>query len=194
VHGAGGEVWATVTNAAEGRAARMAGADALVAQGAEAGGHRGSWADDDGPDLELHALLSSIDASLPVIAAGGIADADGAAAALTAGAAAVQAGTAFMLCPEAATAAPHRRALATDGETAMTRAFTGRRARGIVNEFMRSHPDAPRGYPHVHYVTAPLRAAARAAGDLERINLWAGTGYHRAEARPAASIVAALSP
>ncbi len=192
VHGAGGEVWATVTNAAEARAARTAGADVLIAQGAEAGGHRGSWADDDGPDLELTALLSAIDVSLPLVAAGGIADASGAAAALQAGATAVQAGTAFLLCPEAATSKPHRQAIAAGGETAITRAFTGRRARGIVNEFMRSHPAAPRGYPHINHLTAPLRAAARAAGDAQRINLWAGTEFRRAEARPAGEIVAAL--
>ena len=152
----------------------------LVAQGAEAGGHRGSWSDDDGPDLGLLALLSSIDVSLPLVAAGGIADATDAAAALTAGAAAVQAGTAFLLCPEAATSAPHRQAIAAGGETAMTRAFTGRRARGIVNEFMRVHPTAPSAYPQIHHLTAPLRAAARAAGDAQRINLWAGTEFRRA--------------
>ncbi len=193
VHEAGGEVWATVTSAVEARAARRAGADVLVAQGAEAGGHRGSWNDDDGPELGLMALLSSIDVSLPLIAAGGIADANQAAAALKAGATAVQAGTAFLLCPEAATAAPFRQAIAAGGETAMTRAFTGRRARGIVNEFMRAHPEAPSAYPQIHHLTAPLRAAARAAGDAQRINLWSGTEFRRAEARSAASIVSSLS-
>ena len=194
VHEAGGEVWATVTSAVEARAACTAGADVLVAQGAEAGGHRGAWRDDDGPDLGLLALLSSIDVSLPVVAAGGIADRARAAAALTAGAAAVQAGTAFLLCPEAATPAALRRAVAAGGETAMTRAFTGRRARGIVNEFMRLHPAAPSAYPQIHHLTAPLRAAARAAGDAQRINLWAGTEFRRTEARPAAAIVSALRP
>ncbi len=106
----------------------------------------------------------------------------------------MQAGTAFLLAPEAATSAPHRAAIAAGGETAMTRAFTGRRARGIVNEFMRAHPDAPSAYPQVHHLTAPLRAAARAAGDAQRINLWAGTELDRTQARPAAEIVAALRP
>ena len=193
VHGAGGEVWATVTSPAEAQEACSAGADALIAQGSEAGGHRGSWADDDGPDLGLLELLSSIDVGLPLIAAGGIGDAARAAAALTAGATAVQAGTAFLLCPEAATAAPFRQAIAAGGETAMTRAFTGRRARGIVNEFMRAHPDAPSAYPHVHHLTAALRAAARAAGDADRINLWAGTEFRHAEPRSAASVVSSLS-
>ncbi len=192
VHKAGGEVWATVTSASEARAACTAGADVLIAQGAEAGGHRGSWSDDDGPDLGLLALLSSIDVSLPLVAAGGIADATHTAAALSAGATAVQAGTAFLLCPEAATSVPHRQAVAAGGATAMTRAFTGRRARGIVNEFMRLHPGAPSAYPHIHHLTAPLRAAARAAGDSQRINLWAGTEFPRAESRSAASIVSAL--
>ncbi len=194
VHGAGGEVWATVTSGAEATAAAAAGVDAIVVQGAEAGGHRGSWTDDDGPDLALLDLLRSIDVAVPLIAAGGIVDAAGARSALWAGATAVQAGTAFLLCPEAATSAPHRRAIAAGGQTAMTRAFTGRRARGIVNEFMRAHPDAPRAYPQVHHVTAPLRAAAREAGDDQRINLWAGTKFDRAQARPAAEIVAGLRP
>jgi nitronate monooxygenase len=194
VHGAGGEVWATITSAAEATAAAAAGVDAIVVQGSEAGGHRGSWTDDEGPDLSLLDLLRSVDVTVPLVAAGGIADSAGARAALTAGAAALQAGTAFLLCPEAATNAPHRRAIASGGATAMTRAFTGRRARGIVNEFMRAHPHAPRAYPHIHHLTAPLRAAARQAGDEQRINLWAGTEFHRARARPAADVVADLRP
>jgi nitronate monooxygenase len=194
VHRAGGEVWATVTSADEARAASDAGADALVAQGAEAGGHRGSWTDDDGPDLPLIELLQNIHAPVPLIAAGGIAGAADVQAALEAGASAVQAGTAFLLCPEAATSAPHRRAIERGGETAMTRAFTGRRARGIVNEFMRAHPDAPRAYPHIHHLTAPLRAAARAADDASRINLWAGTQCQRTQPLPAADIVLGLRP
>jgi len=192
---AGSEVWVTVTSAAEARAAAEAGADALVCQGAEAGGHRGAWDDADGPDLPLAALLAEARAAgLPLVAAGGVMDAAGAAAALAAGAAAVQCGTAFLLCPEAGTSAPQREALARGGETAVTRAFTGRRARGIVNGFMRRHAAAPSAYPHVHHLTAPLRAAARAAGDAERINLWAGTGFAKARALPAAEVVRALSP
>jgi nitronate monooxygenase len=194
VHGAGGEVWATVTSPAEATASTEAGVDAIIVQGAEAGGHRGSWTDDDGPDHALLDLLRSIDVATPLIAAGGIADAAGAAAALTAGATAVQAGTAFLLCPEAATNAAHRRAIIGGGATAMTRAFTGRRARGIVNEFMRAHPDAPRAYPQIHHLTAPLRAAAREAGDEQRINLWAGTEFHRARPQSAAQVVADLRP
>jgi nitronate monooxygenase len=194
VRDAGIELWATVTSVAEAEAAHGTGADALVVQGAEAGGHRGSFRDEGGAH-PLVELLSAIRAAvdLPLVAAGGVADAAGAATARSAGAAAVQAGTAFLLCPEAGTSEPHRRALAAGaGETAFTRAFTGRSARGLVNRFMRDHPDAPRAYPHVHHLTAPLRAAARAAGDAETINLWAGTSFAKARAVPAAEIVAAL--
>ena len=115
--------------------------------------------------------------------------------ALAAGAVAAQVGTAFLLADEAGTNVAYRRALAEDRPTALTRAFTGRRARGLVNEFMREHDaHAPHGYPQVHYLTAPLRAAARAAGDAERFNLWAGTGYRDAVAAHAAEIVARLTP
>jgi nitronate monooxygenase len=192
---AGTSVWATVTSPEEARAARDTGVDALVVQGAEAGGHVGSW-EDRGEPVPLGELLGAIRAAvdLPLVATGGIADRHGAAAALEAGASAVQAGSAFLLAPEAGTSEPHRRALEAGRETAMTRAFTGRRARGIVNELMRRHPDAPSAYPHIHHLTAPLRAAARAAGDAEWINLWAGVNHGRAETRPAAEIVARLRP
>jgi nitronate monooxygenase len=189
----GAQVWATVTAAHEARAARDAGVDALVVQGTEAGGHRGSWRDDGAP-TPLHELLGSIDVGLPLIAAGGIADRDDAAAALAAGAQAVQAGTAFLLCPEAGTSRPHRRALRDRSETAFTRAFTGRTARGIVNRFMLEHPEAPSAYPQIHHLTAPLRAAARASGDADTINLWAGASFARTQARPAAEVVASLRP
>jgi nitronate monooxygenase len=97
-----------------------------------------------------------------------------------------------MRTPEAGTSAPHRAALAGVAPTALTRAFSGRRARGIVNEFMDAHPDAPAAYPHVHYLTAPLRAAARTAGDADAINLWAGQAYRLAEELPAAELVRRL--
>ena len=193
---AGAETWLTVTSAAEAQAADAAGADALVVQGAEAGGHRGSWDDEAQSDVPLLDLLRATAAlaALPLIATGGIADRDGVRAALTAGAAAVQIGTAFLLAPEAGTSEPHRRAIAAGGETAITRAFTGRRARGLVNAFMRRHPQAPSAYPHIHHLTAPLRAAARAAGDADGINLWAGTNAALARAEPAAETVARLRP
>jgi nitronate monooxygenase len=188
----GTRVWATVTSEDEARAARDAGVDALVVQGAEAGGHRGAWRDT-GEPASLLDLLAAIDVGLPLVATGGIAGRMDVEAVLAAGAAAAQVGTAFLLAPEAGTSEPHRRALAGGGETAMTRAFTGRTARGIVNRFMTAHPHAPSAYPHVHHLTAPLRAAARAAGDADGINLWAGVNFARTEELPAAEIVAKLS-
>jgi nitronate monooxygenase len=189
----GTRVWTTVTSTDEARVARDTGVDALVVQGAEAGGHRGAWRDD-GEPTPLLELLASIDVGLPLIATGGIADRDGVAAMLTAGAAGAQVGTAFLLAPEAGTSEPHRRALGNSDRTAFTRAFTGRTARGVVNRFMTEHPDAPAAYPHIHHLTAPLRAAAREAGDADGINLWAGVRFARAEALPAAEIVARLRP
>ena len=95
-----------------------------------------------------------------------------------------------MLTPEAGTSAPQRAALKGDAPTSLTRAFTGRRARGIVNRFMREHDTtAPKAYPQIHYATAPLRAAARAAGDADGINLWAGQSYRLAEAEPASELI-----
>ncbi len=187
-------IWATVAGIDDARRAAAAGADVLVAQGSEAGGHRASYDDEDETDLPLLELLGALrDAvDLPLVAAGGIVDRASAEAARKAGAASVQAGTAFLLCPEAGTSAPHRRAVERGGPTAVTRAFTGRRARGIVNRFLREHPDAPSAYPQIHHLTAPMRAAARAQGDAERINLWAGTGVALARARPAAEVVAEL--
>lgn len=188
-------VWATVTSLDEARAAQVAGAHALVVQGAEAGGHRATWDDRDNA-TPLLSLMREIRAAveLPLVAAGGIATRDDVRAALDAGAVAVQVGTAFLLATEAGTSEPHRRALAAGGETALTRAFTGRSARGIVNRFMRDHPDAPSAYPQIHHLTAPLRAAARAAGDADAINLWAGTQFARAEPLTAAEIVERLRP
>lgn len=193
---AGIDVWATVASAADAQRAVAAGVDALVVQGSEAGGHRATFDDmveGDAPLLELLAALRDV-VEVPLVASGGIGDRATAAAARAAGAAAVQAGTAFLLCPEAGTSPPHREAVARGGPTAITRAFTGRRARGIVNAFMRDHPSAPSAYPHVHYLTEPLRAAARAAGDAEHINLWAGTRVDLARERPAADVVAELRP
>ena len=189
----GTRVWATVTAAHEARAARDAGVDALVVQGAEAGGHRGAWRDD-GEPTPLLELLASIDVGLPVVATGGIVDRDGVAAVLAAGAQAAQVGTAFLLCPEAGTSEPLRSALRNGDETAFTRAFTGRSARGIVNRFMVEHPNAPSAYPHIHHLTAPLRSVARAAGDADGFNLWAGVNFARVEERPAGEIVDLLRP
>jgi nitronate monooxygenase len=180
LHESGVSVWVTVTTPDEAVQAARAGADALVVQGVEAGGHRGSFDDAAPGEIGLLALLALVRAAVdvPLVATGGIATGRGVAAVLAAGAEAAALGTAFMLAPEAATSAPHAAALRRGTEaTGLTRAFTGRLARGIVNRFMREHPDAPRAYPDVHHVAAPVRAAARQAGDPEAINLWAGQAY-----------------
>jgi nitronate monooxygenase len=195
LHAVGTAVWTTVTSLAEAEQALGAGSDALVAQGAEAGGHRGSFVDDGGVGaLDTCSLVRALTAGspVPVVAAGGIATAADAARARAAGATGVQAGTAFLLADEAGTHPAHRARLGTDQPTAWTRAFTGRTARGIVNGFVRDHPSAPSAYPQVHHATAPIRAAARAAGDGERINLWAGTRHGLARSAPAGEIVASL--
>jgi nitronate monooxygenase len=193
----GSEVWVTVTDPDEALAAAGAGADALVVQGVEAGGHRGSFIDaDDAGDYGLLTLLQLIAArtELPLVASGGIASGAAVAAVLCAGARAAQIGTAFMRCPEAATAAAHREALATPAPTRLTRAFSGRNARGIANRFLREHSaDAPIAYPEVHHATAPLRAAGRKAGDPDVINLWAGQAHELTRDLPAAELVAALA-
>ena len=186
-------VWVTVTEADEALLAAHSGADALIVQGVEAGGHRGSFEDADGcGEIGLLPLLRLVARAgeLPLIASGGIADGAAVAAVLAAGARAAQIGTAFMRCPEAATSDPHRDALTRPTPTALTRAFSGRRARGIVNAFMHDHSaHAPTAYPHVLHLTAPLRAAAREAGDADAINLWAGQAHTLAEDRPAGELV-----
>jgi nitronate monooxygenase len=192
----GSEVWVTVTSVDEARAARDVGADVLVVQGSEAGGHQGTWVDARHLEpLPLQQLLRGVssEVELPVVATGGVADAAGVAAVRAAGAAAAQVGTAFMLAPEAGTNPAHREAIASDSPTALTRAFTGRLARGIVNRFMTDHPDAPIAYPQIHYATAPLRAEARKRGDADGFNLWAGEAHALAVARPAAETVRALA-
>ena len=192
LHRAGSRVWATVTTPDEARSATATGADALVVQGVEAGGHRGSFDDTTPGDYGLLALLQLIDVGLPLVATGGIATGAGIAAVLAAGAHAAQLGSAFMCCPEAGTSPAHRAALRGPGRTALTRAFSGRTARGIENAFMRDHADAPAAYPAVHYVTAPIRARAREAGDADRINLWAGQAHELARDLPAAELVREL--
>jgi nitronate monooxygenase len=198
---AGIACWITATEPDEALRAERAGADALVLQGIEAGGHRGSFEDCDGVgELGLLALirLCASRSSLPLVAAGGIADGAGIAAVLAAGARAAQIGTAFLRCPEATTSAAHRGALQRGAEsgtrTAVTRAFSGRRARGLVNRFMLEHSaDAPAAYPNIARATAPLRAAATRAGDAESINLWAGQAYALTQERSAGELIAEWS-
>lgn len=199
LHSAGAAAWVTATTPGEARAASAAGADAVIVQGVEAGGHRGGFDDAAPGDVGLLALLQLVRAAvgdaLPLVATGGIATGRGIAAVLAAGAAAAQLGTAFMRCPEADTAAAHRAALARGAApTALTRAFTGRAARGIVNRFLREHSaDAPSAYPEVHHLTAPVRVAARQRDDVDGFHLWAGQAYRLAEPVPAAELVVRLA-
>jgi nitronate monooxygenase len=196
LHGAGIAVWPTVTTPAEAVLAERASADALVVQGVEAGGHRGSFDDAAPGDLGLLALLQLVagEVELPLVAAGGVATGHAVAAALAAGASAAAIGTAFMLTPEAGTSPAHRGAISSDARTALTRAFTGRTARGVVNRFMREHgSDAPSAYPEVHNLTAPVRAAARDRGDPDGFHLWAGQAHSLADEVPAAQLVARLA-
>jgi len=179
---AGTYVVGTATTVAEARAWAAVGADGICAQGFEAGGHRGHFlAETEASLVGTMALVATIRAAvdLPVIAAGGIMDGRGVAAALALGAAAAQMGTAFMLSDEATTSKPWRRALETAGDdpTVLTRAFTGRHARGVENRFMREmravENEVP-AYPVQNRLTQPLRAASAAANDPEMISLWAG--------------------
>ncbi len=193
----------TVTSAAEARAAELAGADAVCVQGVEAGGHQGTHRDDPhldgaGAGVGLLALLAEVREAvrIPMIAAGGLMRGAQIAAVLAAGAGAAQLGTAFLVCPESGAHAVHKQAL-TDPlfvGTELTRAFSGRPARGLVNRFLREHgPYAPAAYPQVHYLTAGLRKAAAAAGDPQGMNLWAGQGHRLARELPAARLVEVLA-
>jgi nitronate monooxygenase len=188
----GSETWVTVTAPEEAAEAVAAGVDALIVQGAEAGGHRGSFVDR--PNLPLYGVLPLLqllreEFDVPLVATGGIATGAAVAAVLTAGARAAQLGSAFMLAREAGTAQVHRRALRSDKATALTRAFTGRLARGVRNAFMEEHEDAPIAYPEIHYVTAPARRYGREHDDGQIVNLWAGEAHQLAAELPAAEIV-----
>jgi nitronate monooxygenase len=196
---AGTLVVGTATTVAEARAWAAVGADAICAQGAEAGGHRGEFLKP-GPEslVGTMALVATIRAvtSLPVIAAGGIMDGRGVAAALALGAAAAQMGTAFLLADEATISKPWRGRIETapDDATAVTRAFTGRHARGIENDFMRAmrpvEGEVP-AYPVQNRLTRELRAAGGRLGDAEVLSLWAGQGVSLTKPGRAAELVQA---
>jgi nitronate monooxygenase len=195
LHAVGSEAWVTVTTPTEASQAALAGADVLVAQGEEAGGHRASF--EDRPDPALYATLPLVQLiraqwAGPIVAAGGIATGAAVAAVLCAGATAAQMGSAFLLSPEAGTSPAQREALSAGRPTGLTRAFSGRLARGICNAFMNAHDPAPIAYPEIHYITAPMRRAARERGDAESINLWAGQSHALAREAPAAEIVGHL--
>jgi nitronate monooxygenase len=189
----------TVTSAAEARLATEAGADVLCVQGFEAGGHRGTFTNTARiDDLGLLPLLRRVCAvtGLPLIAAGGLARGRDVAAVLVAGAAAAQLGTVFVACPESGANPLYKAALTNPvfPGTAVTRAFSGRAARGLVNRFVLDHSEgAPVAYPHVHHMTKALRAAAARAGDAEAMSLWAGQGHVFAREIPAGELTRALA-
>lgn len=190
----------TATTVAEARAWADAGADAICAQGIEAGGHRGTFLKSLAESsIGTIALVQNIRAAvaLPVIAAGGITTGAGIAAALSLGAAAVQIGTAYLLSDEAITSAPWRAAIESSGDdpTRLTRAFSGRYARGIDNEFMRAMrpvEDSIAPYPVQNALTQEMRAAATKSGSAEAISLWAGQAVKSARKGSAEAITADL--
>jgi nitronate monooxygenase len=189
----------TATTVAEARALVEADVDLVCVQGGEAGGHRGGFLDDDGATsaVSLVALVPLVrDAvDIPVIAAGGLMDGRGIAAALTLGADAAQLGTAFLLCPEAGTSAPYRKAVAAakESDTTLTKAFSGRPARGLRNRMSDDLAGVQLPpYPVMNALTRPLRRAAAEAGRSEFLSLWAGHGVPLSRELPAAQLVAAL--
>ncbi|HEX5513600.1 MAG TPA: nitronate monooxygenase, partial [Gammaproteobacteria bacterium] len=197
----GAKVLSTATTVAEARWLEAHGADAIIAQGLEAGGHRGLFLTDDlTTQLGTFALLPQVvqAVKVPVIAAGGIADARGVVAAMVLGAAGVQVGTAYLLCPEATTTAIHRAALKSEAarHTAITNVFTGRPARGIVNRIIRElgpiSPAAP-AFPLATSAVAPLRAKAEAQGSGEFSPLWSGQNASGCKEIPAAELTRELA-
>lgn len=181
VRATGCKILSTATSVREARDLAANGVDAVIAQGAEAGGHRGMYLETDvATQTGTFALLRNFAAAIdiPVIAAGGIADGRAIAAALNFGASAVQIGTAYLLCPESMASALHKQALADEArETAITDVLTGRPARGVVNRFMREQgpldPAAP-AFPRARAAIAPLRANAEASGSTDFSPLWSG--------------------
>ena len=201
VKNAGCKVISSATTVAEARWLEERGVDVIVAQGAEAGGHRGIFLSDDiSTQAGTFALVPQIvdSVKVPVVAAGGIADARGIAAAFALGAAGVQIGTAYMHCPESKISAPHRAALkaSSDTSTAVTNVMTGRPARGIVNRLMREQGpvsmEAP-AFPLAANAIAPLRAAAEKQGSGDFSPLWSGQAAALGRAMPAGELTKRLA-
>ncbi len=194
-------VFGTATTVREARLLTDAGVDAVVAQGVEAGGHRGTFASPfaDGMTPTLRLVRDVAGAvAIPVIATGGIMDGRDVAAALEAGAVAAQLGTAFLACPESGASAAYKEALlsATRDATVITRAFSGRPARGLANEFIASveaEPEAVLPYPLQNQLTRAMRQAAAQRGERELLSLWAGTGVARLRSLPARALVAIIA-
>ena len=197
LHGRGIAAWVTVTNPTDAQTAVAAGADALVVQGPEAGGHRGTWTVTEEPDTRpLPALVRSVAAVLgasavPLIAAGGLRDAADVAAALDLpGVVAVSCGSALLLADEAGTSALNRELLMEGGTSVASRAFSGRVARGLETDFTRNHPDIPPVYPYL----VPLQAAERAERPRDLAYCLVGVGVDKLGGGPAAEILAGLVP
>jgi nitronate monooxygenase len=197
----GSVVLSSATTVAEARWLEERGADAIIAQGIEAGGHRGMFLSDDlSTQVGAVALVRQIvqAVKVPVIAAGGIADAAGVAAVTALGASGVQVGTAYLLCPEATTSAVHRAALETDAaqHTALTNVFTGRPARGIVNRLIRERgpmSDLAPAFPLAARAVAPLRAHAESQGSSDFSPLWAGQNPSGCKQVPAGDLTRELA-
>ncbi|RKN51912.1 nitronate monooxygenase [Micromonospora costi] len=196
---AGSRLLVTVTSVAEALAARDLGVDGLVAQGTEAGGHSGTHTPRrPAPPTSTLPLVRDVAAAtdLPVVAAGGVAGPDDVRDLVAAGATAVAVGTLLLRTDESGASRTHRDALADPAftRTVLTRAFTGRPARGLHNAFIdRYEATAPLGYPELHHLTRGMRVAAAAAGHPDRVHLWAGTGYRHATTGPAADVVGRLT-
>jgi nitronate monooxygenase len=200
LHAAGILVIGTITTVEEALAWQAIGADAVVASGIEAGGHRGTFIgrqeDATLPALELWpAVVAAVD--IPVIAAGGIMTGQDIKRALALGARAVQMGTAFLVTDEAALHPAYKaRLLSGEGQTRLTRSFSGRYARGLENRFMRQMEGVEAQvppYPVQNALTGSIRAAAAKSGDTELMSMWAGTGFARARPMPAARLIALLA-
>lgn len=199
-HAAGCRVLGTATTVAEALAWQAVGADMVCAQGCEAGGHRGTFLGDPQQScLGLLALLPQVVAAvtIPVIAAGGIMNGRGIAACLLLGAQAAQLGTAFLCCPESGIPSIWKEQIlaARDDSTCLTRAFSGRLARGITNDFMRRlaavEHEVP-AYPVQNALTGDIRQAAVRQGRSEYLSLWAGQGAGMARTLPAGELVSVL--
>lgn len=188
----------TVTNVEEARAAGEAGVDALVVQASAAGGHSGTLTPETAPaERPLPELVADVRAAvdLPLLGAGGVTSADDVRRTLAAGAEGAVVGTALLLADEAGTSDAHRAGLLDhDRETAVMRAWTGRPARGLRTAFSDAYDaGSPVGYPAIHHLTRPIRRAAAAQADPERVSLWAGTGFRAARQAPAAEILRRLA-
>ena len=198
LHGAGSSVVVTVTDVDDARAAVARGADVVWVQGPEAGGHRSTFSvDTEPPTVPLVELLPAVRAAVDVevIASGGVASGADVARLMTLGADAVAVGTLLLNTPEAGTSRAHRRALTDPAftETVLTRAFSGRPARGLDNAFHRDlHELAPAAFPELNTLTGPLRTAAAAKQDPDGVTLWAGTGVAAVTDDPAATVVGRL--